>query len=157
VGNGTPGAELSPPSLYYQTLVPFGGGSYGFAMNSATAGDPYLLQGQETGYTVYGTVGLNSATIEIDLTNATSQVIAGLPSTIYLDITGTTNIPMAVTPFGGNPSGVLFSAFTLDWTATLSDTSLLASQGSPAVPEPSTLLLLAGGALGLASRRLIRT
>ena len=126
-------------------------------MNSATAGDPYLLQGQETGYTVYGTVGLNSATIEIDLTNATSQVIAGLPSTVYLDITGTTNIPMAVTPFGGNPSGVLFIAVTLDWTASLSDTSLLASQASPAIPEPSTLLLLAGRALGLAARRLIRT
>jgi hypothetical protein len=143
-GNGTPGVELIPPSLYYQTLVPFDSPSFGFAMNSATAGDPYLLQGQENGYTVYGTLGLNSATIEIDLIDATSQVITGLPSTVYLDITGTTTTAMALSSFGGNPSGQFFDGFTLDWTATLSDTSLLNSQGSSSAPEPSTAAMMTG-------------
>ena len=125
-------------------------------MNSSTAGDPYLpFKDRRPVTPSTEQSGLNSATIEIDLTNATSQVISGLPSTVYL-ITGTTNIPMAITPFSGNPSGVLFSGFTLDWTATLSDTSVLNSQGSPSVPSRLLLLLLAGGALGLAARWLIR-
>ncbi len=148
VGNGTPGAQLIPPSLYYQTLVPFGGGTYGFSMHSATGG-PYLLQGQETGYTVFGTVGLNSATIEINLTNATSQVISGLPSTVYLDITRDHQYPHGCYPlFRGNPSGVLFSGFTMDWTATLSDTSLLNSHSNPFGLSASSANATAGGGPG---------
>jgi len=67
---------------YEQFLAfPLGGG-YSFAMNSATPGAPYLLQGNETGFSVF-VVGASAAVIEIDLTGATSQVINNLPSTSF--------------------------------------------------------------------------
>lgn len=155
-GNGQP-AYLIDTSLYYQELVPFpAGGSGSIALDSATLG-PYLLQGTVTGIGIYGAASTTSATIEFDITNATSQVISGLPSTVYLDVSGTTSTAIGVTAFSGNPPGLIINAFDLDWTATLSDTSLLNSTSSPSspssAPEPSTLLLVAGGIVGLAARR----
>ena len=154
VGNGEP-ATLVGTSLYYQLLVPFGGGTGSVSMLNINQG--YLLQGQVTGLGIYTTVTTNTATVEVDITNATSQVIAGLPSTLYLDITGTTNVPTSLAHFTGNPSGNVISPFDLDWTATLSNTSFLNSSPATA-PEPSSGALLGGGVLCIvAARRLIRT
>lgn len=149
VGNGLT-AMLIGPSLYYELLVPFGGGVGSIAMDDASLG-PYLLQGSLTGIGIYSTVTSSSATIEYDITNATSQVIAGLPSTLYLDVTGTTSVPIAITTYSTNPQATVINSFDLDWTATLTDTSLLDASSS-GVPEPSTLLLLVGGIACLAAR-----
>ena len=153
-GNGVT-AELIGPSLYYELLVPFGGGTGSIAMPNGTLGGPYLLQGAVTGIGIFGTVTTTSATIEYDIINATSQVIGGLPSTLYLDISGTTTAPISITTYSTNPQATVINPFNLDWTATLSDTSLLNSAASGA-PEPSTLFLVLGGAACFAARRLIR-
>lgn len=156
VGDGRP-ASLVGTSLYYELLTPFpAGGSGSITMTSPTVG-PYLLEGTVTGLGIYTTVGTTSATVEVDITNATSQTVAGLPSTLYLDISGTTNAPTAVTTFSGNPPALVINPFVLDWTASVSDTSFLNSPGSSAVPEPSAGWLFAGGAFCLlAARRLFR-
>jgi hypothetical protein len=154
VGNGEP-ATLAGTSLYYQLLVPFGGGTGSVSMLNIN--DGYLLQGQVTGLGIYTTVTTNTATVEVDITNASSQVISGLPSTLYLDITGTTNAPTSLEPFTGNPSGNIISPFDLDWTATLSGTSFLNSSPSSTAPEPSGGAIFGIGVLCLlAARRLVR-
>lgn len=153
VGNGQ-GATLIDTSLYYQQLVPFpAGGTGSIALDSSTLG-PYLLQGTVTGIGIYGVASSDTATVEFDITDATSQLISGLPSTVYLDITGTTSVPIGVTDFSDTE---VINSFDLDWTATLSDTSFLNSTSSPGsssgVPEPSTVFLVAGGAACLAAVR----
>lgn len=145
-------AMLVAPSLYYELLVPFGGGLGSIVMSNANLAGPYLLKGSLTGIGIYGTVTSSSATIEYDVTNATSQVIGGLPSTLYLDVSGTTNVPISIATYATNPQATMINPFNLDWTATLSDTSLLNTPTSSA-PEPSTLLLILGGAVCLAARK----
>jgi PEP-CTERM motif len=150
-GNGLT-AMLVGTSLYYELLVPFGGGTGSIGMSNANLVGPYLLNGALTGIGIYGTVTSTSATIEYDITNATSQVIGSLPSTLYLDISGTTTTPISITTYATNPQATVINPFNLDWTATLSDTSLLNTSTS-GVPEPSTLLLILGGAVCLAARK----
>jgi hypothetical protein len=141
-------------SLYYEKLVAFPSGTTGtIAMANATLG-PSLLQGNVTGIGIYDNVATGSATFQFDITNATSQVISGLPSAVYLDVDGTPTTPITTSTFG---SSTVFNPFNLDWTATLTDTSALDLNGSGAsstAPEPSTLFLLLGGAACFAARRL---
>ena len=85
--------------------------------------------------------------IELNLTGVTSQVIAGLPSTLYLDIAGTTSSPITLTTVPLSPAVILIDPFTLDWTATLSDTRFGGTSSS--VPEPSTYALLLIGLVSL--------
>ena len=154
VGDGMP-ATLVGTSLYYELLAPFpAGGSGSIAMTSPTL-SPYLLEGTVTGLGIYTTVGTTNATIEVDISNATSQVIAGLPSAVYLDISGTTNDATSITEFSGNPPANVINPFILDWTATLSDTSFMdMPESSSSAPEPSVALLLAGGFLSLVAVRI---
>jgi hypothetical protein len=138
--------------LYYEELVGFPDGAEGtVSMPNTTAGGLTLLQGNVTGIGIYATPGTTSAAFQFDIINATSQVISGLPSTVYLDIYGTATTVISTSTFNG--SDTVFNPFDLDWTATLSDTSLLSSPAS-SVPEPSTLFLVAAGAACLAAHRL---
>jgi hypothetical protein len=157
VGNGEP-ATLIAPSVYVEKLVPFGGGTGSVGLDLASGAT--LLNASVTGYSVYATPTMSDPVIEFDLTKPTSQVLGTLASTLYLDVTGTTTAPVTLSPFSGNPSGQNINGFTIDWTATLSDTPYSPTSGSPPpivpdVPEPSTYgLLLAGlGVLGWAVRR----
>ena len=154
VGNGEP-ATLVAPSVYVEKLLPFGGGSGNLSMSLLSGGT--LLNAAITGFSVYATPGMSDPVIEYDLTTPSSTVLGALPTTLYLDVTGTTTAPLSLSPFSGNPSGQIINGFTIDWTSTLTDTpySPTASTSIPGVPEPSSFGLLAAGlgAMGWAVRR----
>jgi hypothetical protein len=141
-------------SVYYEELVPFPSGGTGtISMSSATIGQPYLLEGDVTGIGIYGIPGTTVGAFQFDITNATSQLISGLPSTVYLDIYGTATTTISTSTF--NESDTVFNPFDLDWTATLTDTSAVNLNGTPsAAPEPSTLFFVLGGTVCFAARRL---
>lgn len=146
---------LVDTSVYYEELVAFPAGTAGtITMDNEilTQGAPYLLQGSVAGIGIYDILGTNTAAFQFDITNATSQAISGLPSTVYLDIYGTPTTPITTSTFNG--SDTVFNAFTLDWTATLTDTSDISLSGTTSAPEPSTLFLVLGGAACFTARRL---
>jgi hypothetical protein len=154
-GNGITAELIDTNSVYYEQIVPFDSPGFNIVMSSPTGG-PYLLEGTVTAIGVYDTIVSSDATIEFDITNATSQVIAGLPSTVYLDVSGTATEPITTFSFTASPSGTLINPFDIDWSASLSDTSLLNSPAPTGAPEPSAWLLAAGGLVCLGARRLIR-
>ena len=153
VGNGELVTQVNT-SVYYEQLVPFPAGGTGtISMSSAIIGQPYLLQGNVTGIGIYAIPGTTVGAFQFDITNATSQLISGLPSTVYLDIYGTATTTISTSTYNG--SDTVFNPFNLDWTATLTGTSALNLTGTPsAVPEPSTLFLVLGGTVCFAARRL---
>lgn len=105
------------------------------------------MTGSFSSGTAYAVVGSTSATVEIDLTGASSNVLSLPPSgPLYFDITGTTPGPVTL-----NGSGD-FQISGLDWTATLSTTPF---SPASAVPLPPSLALLIAGitALGLFAAR----
>jgi hypothetical protein len=145
---------LAGTSVYYEKLVPYPAGATGtISMSNATLLGPYLLQGNVTGIGIYAIPGTTSAAFQFDITNATSQAISGLPSTVYLDIYGTATTMIATSTFNG--SDTVFNPFDLDWTATLTDTSALSLNGTvSSAPEPSSLFLVLAGVAYFARRRL---
>jgi hypothetical protein len=151
VGNGEL-VTLVDTSVYYEELVPYPAGAAGtISMSNANIGGPYLLEGDVTGIGVYAIPGTTSAAFQFDITNATSQAISGLPSTVYLDIYGSATTAVTTSTFNG--SDTVFNGFTLDWTATLTDTSALSLTGTvSSAPEPSSLFLVLGGAVYFARR-----
>jgi hypothetical protein len=159
VGNGEL-VTLVDTSVYYEQLVAYPSGNGTISMFNESLAGPNLLQGNITSIGIYATTGTTSAAFQFDITNATSQVISGLPSTVYLDIYGTAATDIATSTYNG--SDTVFNPFDLDWTATLTDTSALSLNGavSPSTstaPEPSTLFLGLGGAVCFAARRFVRT
>ena len=151
VGNGEL-VTLVDTSVYYEQLVPYPAGATGtISMSNADIIGPSLLQGNVTGIGIYAIPGTTKAAFQFDISNATSQAISGLPSTVYLDIYGTAATRVTTSTFNG--SDTVFNAFALDWTATLTDTSALSLSGTASpVPEPSSLFLVLGGAVYLAHR-----
>ena len=140
-------------SVYYEQLVPYPAGAQGtISMSNATIGGPYLLQGNVTEIGIYAIPGTTSAAFQFDITNATSQAVSGLPSTVYLDIYGTATTTITTSTYNG--SYTVFNPFDLDWTATLTDTSALTLGETVSSPEPSTLFLVLGGAGCFAARGL---
>lgn len=102
-------------------------------------GSQTLLSATFSSGTAYAVVGSSTATVEIDLTGASSTVLSLPSGNLYFDITGTTPAPV-----GLNASGD-FTIGGLDWTAQLSTTPF-----SPAaVPLPGSLTLLIAGLAGL--------
>jgi hypothetical protein len=159
VGNGEL-VTLVDTSVYYEQLVAYPSGNGTISMFNESLAGPNLLQGNITSIGIYATTGTTSAAFQFAITSATSQVISGLPSTVYLDIYGTATTDIATSTYNG--SDTVFSPFDLDWTATLTDTSAFtlnggASPSTSTAPEPSTLFLGLGGAVCFAVRRSVRT
>ncbi len=138
VNQATP---ITPGSSIYSQQFSFSGGSF-----SLTNGSSNLLSGSFNGFSVYAQPGSSSATIQFDLTNASSNV-STLPSTPYFIVTGTTTSPVSISTMSipvAPYSLTNFNPMTIDWSAKLSNTPYSVSS----VPEPGEWALMLSG-LGL--------
>jgi len=151
-----------------QSAIPSAGGyyehfaGYGDVTLAPLLNGPALLKGANNffGFSIYAATGSNSATFEFDLNNFASSDILDLPSVpLYLDITGTTATPVAITDLtpGANPDYLTFTApLTVDFTVTLSDTPFTPSSVTPptnGVPEPWTWTIMLAGLSGMTGLR----
>ena len=100
-----------------------------------------------SGFSIFATPLTHNATIELDLTKATSAVINGLPSTLYLDFTGTTSTPVSLSTimYSNSVSFLTFGSMTVDLSGTLSDTPY----SPPTVPRPASAWLMLSGLVGV--------
>jgi hypothetical protein len=174
-------AITNDPTANNQSAMPFGSsapgvyvehfGGFGTVILGTSVFTPgNLLTGGSNfeGFSVYAAPGSNTATFEFDLDQyATSSLLNLGSGPLYLDITGTTTSPVALTDLtpGQHPDFLTFTdPLTVDFTLTLRDTPFSpvpaaggggTGSGLPGVPEPMTwMLMLTGfGGVGLMLRR----
>lgn len=158
----------SAPGVYVEHFGGFGDVNIGSGGSEASSD---LLGGANNfeGFSIYAAPGSSSATYEFDLDGFATSSLLTLPSgPLYLDITGTTASPVALTDLtpGQSPDFLTFTEpMKVDFTLTLTDTPFSPGAaigggpgpgpGLPGVPEPASwVLMLAGfGATGLMLRR----
>ncbi|HLG89242.1 MAG TPA: hypothetical protein VKZ79_18835 [Alphaproteobacteria bacterium] len=162
---------------FTQSAIPSGGSYFehyaGYGNFGISTGASNLLGGGANyfGLTVWATPGSTTATMEFDINGdpthpATSNVI-DLPSEpLYLDVTGTTTAPVALTDLtpGQTPDFMSFTdPLTVDFTITLSDTPFSPSVAPPPtpgsgsdLPEPWTSAVMISGLLALGFARRVR-
>ncbi len=155
------------PSDGTQSAIPVGGtdfvhfGGFGTVLipNSINFNN-FLIGGGSNfeGFSVYGTPGSSTATIELDLDSFVTSNLLTLPKEpLYLYITGPTATALSLVDLtlGQTPDFQTFlTPLTVDFTVTLSDTPFSPSDTTTtttSVPEPWTWTLMLAGLLGLAA------
>jgi hypothetical protein len=170
--SGPFGYLTNPPSGTTQSALPGYGGAYEhfdgygtFDITNTDAQSPDLLNGASNyfGFSLFGTPGSNTITIEFDLDQYATSDLVNLPSDrpLYLDVTATTPTPLTLTdltPTGPTRNWTFTTPIDFDFTTTLTDVSYAQAfglGGGGAVPEPAAwnLMIVGFGALGAAMRR----
>ncbi len=141
----------SAPGVYVEQFGGFGTVTLGTGVINSSN----ILGGGSNfeGFTVYATPGASTATFEFDLDQFATSSLLSLPAgPLYLDITGTTASPVALTDLtpGQNPDFLTFSTpLAVDFTVTLTDTPFspipMVGGGGGGVPEPMTWTLMFAG------------
>ena len=138
--NGGPvnqATSITPGSSIYSQQLSFHG------QFNLTNGNNNLLSGNLNGVSIYAQPGSSSATIQFDLTNASSNV-STLPANPYFIVTGTTTSPVSISTVSipvSPYSWTNFNNMTIDWSAKLSNTPYSVSS----VPEPGEWALMLSG------------
>lgn len=127
---------------YSETNIIF---PYGFFSLTQGNGAQNLFSANISGMTIYAVPNSSSALIELNYTNASSNLLLAPPSASgYIDMTGSKS--SAVTLVTNTASTYQeFNNFALDWSGQVTSTPYSVSSS---VPEPSELALMLGG-LGL--------
>jgi len=103
-------------------------------------GSGTLLSGTFASLNINAVPLSSSATIQLNLSSASSTLLGTLPAgPLYLDISGTTLSPVTVNSGNGT-----FDSIALDWSATLNTVPQI-----QAVPLPAAIWLLLSGLSGL--------
>jgi hypothetical protein len=135
---GQPGPADITNNVITQPLWPFiNDASFSIDLTTSINGSRTLLNALPVDGYITGQLGSNQAEIVLGMDNLHSDgFITGLPSRGYLDIIGTTNVPLTA-DFCPGSNCPLLESFKLDWSLQVTSTS--------PVPEPSILVFFLAG------------